>query len=78
VTGEVRRSFLLGRNAGSAVADERRLTFELLAQHERVVAALTLTHSARSAFNDYLKMRSAMLAGGLHRVRLNGGRNLDR
>jgi hypothetical protein len=49
-----------------------------LVAHERFVAGLALAQGAVSSFNDFFKMRGAMLAGGLHRVRLTGGRGIDR
>jgi hypothetical protein len=72
----VRRSFLLGRTADEAIADEKRETLDLLAQHDLFYAAFALARNG--AFHDYFMMRGAMLAGGLHRVRLTGGRGIDR
>lgn len=73
------RSFLLGRSMGDAVLAERREALDTLASHDLFYAARALTDpaNARAAFNDWMKMRGVMLAGGLHRVRLTNGRSID-
>jgi hypothetical protein len=74
----IRRSFLLGRDAGEAVTEAQRETLVVLVEHDLKKAALALTAGTPTAFFDFMTMRGAMLAGGLHRVRLNGGRGIDR
>jgi hypothetical protein len=66
----VERSFLAGRDSGQAVADDRKETLELLAAHGRIGAFCALANGRSSGFSDFIKMRGALLAGGLHRVRL--------
>ncbi len=73
----VRRSFLLGRTPGDAVCAEQRDTLDRLAEHDRIAAGVALARGARSAYNDFMNMRSLMLAGGLHCVRLRGGRGIN-
>lgn len=60
------------------IEDARRAVFDDLTSHDLFLAALALTQGAVPAFNDFMKMRGALLAGGLHRVRLKGGRGIDR
>lgn len=74
----IRRSFLRGRDAGQAVTQAQRETLVVLEEHNRVRAAIALTAGTPAAFFDFMAMRGAMLAGGLHRVRLDGGRGIDR
>ena len=71
---EPQRSFLAGRTAGDVVTLERQETRELLAKHGRVFALCALRGSRSGTFADYMMMRGAMLAGGVHRVRQNSGR----
>ena len=70
------RSFLLGRSPGEAVETERGETIRLLLEHHRPQAAHATSHS--SSFKDYMLMRERMYAGGIHAVRLHGGRTIDR
>ena len=72
---EAIRSFLAGRTMGEAVCDERRATVGLLKDHG-LASAIRATAGSNS-FEDYYRMRGALLAGGLHRVRLNGGRGIE-
>jgi hypothetical protein len=74
----VQRSFLLGRSVGAAVSQEQRDTLDRLAEHDLFVAGLALARGTGASYNDFMTMRSLMLAGGLHRVRLFGGRGIDR
>lgn len=60
-----------------AVAKARRETLKDLAAHDRFVAGFALARGAWPAYNDFMTMRGAILAGGLHRVRLTGGRGID-
>lgn len=69
------RSFLRGRTMGDAVIEERTETALLLRKHRLYQAASALVASAN--FGEYMQVRSAMLAGGFHRVRLTGGRSID-
>lgn len=78
MTITVHRSFLLGATAGEAVTQERNATADLLAKHKRYAAEIALVEGGKYAFADFFTMRSLMLAGGLHRVRLTGGRSIDR
>lgn len=71
----VRRTFLAGRTAGDAVTQERQETRELLAKHGRVMALCALRGSRSSTFGDYMVMRGAMLAGGVHRLRKRSRRD---
>jgi hypothetical protein len=50
----------------------------VLVEHDLKTASRALTAGTPTAFFDFMTMRGAMLAGGLHRVRLNGGRGIDR
>ena len=71
----IKRSFLGGRSMGDAVKAARDETRLLLIQQKLYMAAAA-AHQSRS-FNDFMKMRGAMLAWGLHCVRLRGGRGID-
>jgi len=73
----IQRSFLAGRTAGEVVTIERQEVRELLAKHGRVHALCALRGSRSSTFSDFMMMRGAMLAGGVHRVRKNSGRGLS-
>lgn len=73
----IARSFLRGRTAGDAVALERLETRLVLVRFKRWIAAEAILDKRCCAFKEFMEMRSAMLAGGLHRVRLRGGRNLE-
>lgn len=73
---ELTRSFLLGRSMGDAVQEERELVVSQL-----ITLGLTAAADATRktcSFHDFFTMRGAMLAGGLHAVRLRGGRSLTR
>lgn len=72
------RSFLAGRSMGVAVCTEREETVSLLIIHRLELAAHATRISATSSYSDFYTMRGAMLAGGLHCVRLRGGRGIDR
>lgn len=76
MTDIVRRSFLGGRTMGDAVEDERRETIATLQAHGLEFAAFSMGGQRSSSFDDFMKTRGALLAGGLHRVRLKGGRGL--
>lgn len=75
MTVVIKRSFLGGRSMGDAVKEAREEVSLLLAQQRLFGAVMATSHS--SSFNDFMKMRGAMLAGGLHCVRLRGGRGID-
>jgi hypothetical protein len=60
-----------------SIEQARRDAADDLAAHSRLAAGIALERSAVSAFTDFMAMRGAMLAGGLHRVRLTGGRSID-
>lgn len=70
-------SFLLGRSMGDAVAEERSLVVSTLIEHNLVQAANATNAQKNGSFRDFFSMRGFMLAGGLHRVRKNGGRGID-
>jgi hypothetical protein len=53
-------------------------TLVVLVEHDLKKAAARSPPAPPTAFFDFMTMRGAMLAGGLHRVRLNGGRGIDR
>jgi hypothetical protein len=72
------RSFLLGRTSGQAVVEERRQTLDLLAEHGRLAAGLALSRGASVARREFEAMRSWLYAGGMHCVRLTGGRSIER
>lgn len=72
----VRRSFLAGRMMGEVVEDERRESIATLQQHGLEFAAFAMGERRSSSFQDFMRTRGAMLAGGIHRVRLKGGRGL--
>jgi hypothetical protein len=76
---DVRRSFLLGRTAGEVVVIDRIIVADILEWHGskglKTAAAAT---RANNGFNDFMTSRGAMLAGGLHLVRLRGGRGIGR
>lgn len=76
---QLAHSFLGGRDAGQAVDEERELVTLTLIKSGLVQAAQasSATKSQSANFWDFYKMRGAMLAGGLHRVRLRGGRNIN-
>lgn len=69
-------SFLRGRDAGQAVVDERNIIADILEWHGLKSAARATRNG--SSFNDFMTSRGAMLAGGLHLVRLRGGRGIVR
>lgn len=61
-----------------SIAEARNTVFDDLTAHDLYCAALALTRSATSAYNDFFNMRRLLLAGGLHCQRLTGGRSIDR
>lgn len=73
----VKRSFLGGRTMGEAVHAEREETKVVLGSHGRWNASHALTAAGNRPFFEFMQMRARMLAGGFHRVRLNGGKTLD-
>lgn len=60
----------------NAVMQEREGTVSMLVLRGLAKAAQA-TRASRN-FHDFMKMRGAMLAGGLHCVRLRGGRGIER
>lgn len=60
----------------NAVMEERECTVSMLVTRGLAKAAQA-TRASRN-FHDFMKMRGAMLAGGLHCVRLRGGRGIER
>lgn len=76
MSATLQRSFLRGRDAGAVVVAERTIVADIL-DGQGLKQAAAATRKANS-FNDFMTMRGAMLAGGLHRVRLRGGRGLGR
>jgi hypothetical protein len=75
MTVAINRSFLGGRSMGEAVIEARQEVSLLLAQR-RLHGAVVATNRS-SSFNDFMSMRGAMLAGGVHCVRLRGGRGIE-
>jgi hypothetical protein len=75
MTLPVKRSFLGGRSMGEAVIEAREEVSLLLAQRKLHGAVVATNRS--SSFQDFMTMRGAMLAGGLHCVRLRGGRGIE-
>jgi len=73
---KLQRSFLLGRTMGEAVKAERELVVTQLLTLGLSAAAKATRENC--SFNDYFRMRGLMLAGGLHAVRLRGGRSINR
>lgn len=73
----IRRSFLLGRSAGDAVTQEQKDTLDMLDKHDLLVSGVALAYGTHVAYSDFMQMRSWLRAGGLHRVRLYGGRGID-
>lgn len=71
------KSFLRGRSMGEAISTERRATIRQLQQHGLETAAFAMGEQRSDSFSDWLFMRSAILAGGIHTVRLRGGRSID-
>jgi hypothetical protein len=76
MTKPVLRSFLEGRDAGQAVMQERELVVSQLLVLGLAHAAAATRATSHSSFHDFYTMRGLMLAGGLHRVRLYGGRSI--
>jgi hypothetical protein len=72
----IRRSFLGGRSMGDAVVQEREETVSMLVAHGFKYAPLAMRRA--QSWTDFERARGMMLAGGLHRVRLTGGRGIDR
>lgn len=58
------------------MGDDRRELVELLARHGRITSIAAINRGQGAPYSDFMKMRGALLAGGLHRVRLYGGRGL--